>query len=381
MKRENIIILFGGTHLAYAPSITQLYEELEKVANVTIYAEYVEHFISQKIVDKNVLYFVEPEWKKPPYIKKIGYFFLRRFNKKAKKIETAGIKLKNGYPTFLRLKKLLNEGNYDRVIANDSVNLFYCSLLGIRTDFLSLELGVGEKLIPFVNKKTIDCVITQSIERYKYLLGDFRVKTFIVPNSPIYIEKKMTTKKNGLLYGGSAWGPFGLYHCLEYLRLYKDTSITIQGAYPNGELEKIKNGYNDLIQEKLLVLNENFLKNEDVVDYFSNFEIGICFYNFEIEWIRHFNYQSAPSGKVFKYLAAGVPVLAIDILGFKFIEEMECGVLIPNLQPESIRAGIEKIRSKYSFYEANTKVAACYFSFDKAVIPYINYVKENIKQI
>ena len=380
MKKENIIILFGGAHLAYAPSVTQLYEALEEIGNVTIYAEYLEGFISQKVTDKNVIYFVEPEWKKPSYIKKIGYFFLRRFSTQAKRLEAAGMKLKVNYSSFSRLKKILKKGNYDRVIANDSLHLFYCSVLDIHTDFLSLELSIGEKLIPFVNKKTIDCVITQSKERFEYLLGDFKVKTFIIPNAPNYIENKTASTKYGLLYGGSAWDPFGFYNCLAYLRLYNDTPLTVQGAYPYGELEKIKTEYNDLIEQKLLILNEGFLKNEEVVNYFSNFEIGICFYNFEYEWIRHFNYHSAPSGKVFKYLAAGVPVIAIDILGFKFIEEMECGVLIPDLKPESIKAGIDKIRSNYALYAANTTIAARYFSFDKAVQPYINYIKENTKQ-
>ena len=129
MKKQNIAILFGGAQLAYAPSVMQLYEELEKVANVTIYAEYLEHFITQKIADKNVVYYVQKEFVQPPYIKKIGYFFLRRFNKQAKRLEAAGIKLKVGYADFLRVRNFLEKGNFDRVIANDTQNLFYCSVI------------------------------------------------------------------------------------------------------------------------------------------------------------------------------------------------------------------------------------------------------------
>ncbi len=377
MKKENIVILFGGAHLAYSPTVMQLYDELNKFANVTIYAEYVKAFIDQKVIDKNVVYYEAQKWVKPPFAKKIKYFFLRRFNRQAKKLEKAGLKLKEVYPDYLRIKYFLKAEKYDRVIANDTINLFYCATMGIHTDFLSLELSVGEKLMPFVNKNTIDCVVTQSKERFKYLLGNFSVNTFIIPNAPNYTEGKISTTKNGLLFGGSAWDPFGIYHCADYLKIYKDTPLTVQGAYPNGELQKLQSKYNDLIEEKLFILNETFLKNDDVVKYFSTFEIGICFYNFEYEWIQHYNYESAPSGKIFKYLAAGVPVLAIDVLGFKFIQEMECGVLIKDLKPQSIRNGIEKIRKNYTFFASNTTTAAKHFSFDKAVTPYINYIKES----
>jgi hypothetical protein len=69
-----------------------------------------------------------------------------------------------------------------------------------------------------------------------------------------------------------------------------------------------------------------------------------------------------------------VPVLAINIIGFKFIEERQCGVLINSLEPDEIRRGIEKIMGNYWFYETNTKLAAVHFSFDKAVKPYLDYV-------
>ena len=161
---------------------------------------------------------------------------------------------------------------------------------------------------------------------------------------------------------------------MEYLKKYNDLSLTVQGALPDEDKKKVVEEYNSLLNEKLLIINDKYLKNEEVVNYFSHFKIGICFYNFDVEWINHFNYQSAPSGKIFKYLAAGVPVLGINIIGFKFIEDMQCGVLINSLAVEEIRKGVEKILKNYSFYEANTKTAAKHFSFDKAIKPYIDYI-------
>ena len=373
-QRQRIIILFAGTHLAYSPTITQLYDALAESADVTILAETVPGFIDEKLEGRNVIYFENEGKSKISFSQKLKYFFLRRFNGHAKKLEAAGFKLKLEYAHFILVKHTLQKGHYDRVIAVDLHNLFYCSLLGIHADFISLELGIGENLLPMIKKEMIDAVIIQSEPRYQYLFKEARLRKFIIPNSPVFEEREIKTNKKGVVYGGTAWDPFGFYHCLEYLRKYPDTPMTLRGAVPDAERKRINEEYPELLEQKLLVIDEAYLDNDQVVEYFSQFEIGICFYNFDVEWIRHFNYQSAPSGKLFKYLAAGVPVLAIDIIGFKFIEEMQCGVLIPDLRPETIRAGIEQLRSRYAFYESNTLAAAKHFSFDKALQPYLDFV-------
>ena len=375
-KKEKIIILFAGAHLAYSPTILQLYDALSVNNDVTILSQIIPDFISQKPEGVNVIFYEEPVWEKPSFLKKIEYFFLRRLYAPAKKMEAAGLKLKLDYSKFLRVKNIIRSGKYDRVLAVDMENLFYCSLMNRRTDFVSLELKIGETFLPFINKKLIDCVIIQTEERFAYLFKDASLKKFFIQNAPVYKEIKWPVNKSGLLYGGTAWNPFGFYHCLEYLKKYKDLLLTVQGAIPEEDKKKLTEQYALLLSEKLLIINDHYFKNEEVVDFFSHFKIGICFYNFEVEWIKHFNYQSAPSGKIFKYLAAGVPVLAINIIGFRFVEELQCGILINSLHPDEIRRGIEEILNNYSFYEANTKTAAIHFSFDKAVKPYLDYVNK-----
>ncbi len=373
-QRQRIIILFAGTHLAYSPTITQLYDALSETTDVTILAETFPGFIDEKLEGRQVDYFENNGKSKISLSEKLIYFYLRRFNAHAIKLEAAGFKLKMEWAHFMLVKNTLQKGHYDRVIAVDLHNLFYCSLLGRHADFISLELGIGENLLPIIKKELIDAVIIQTEPRYEYLFKDAQLRKFIIPNSPVFEEREIKKNKKGLVYGGTAWDPFGFYHCLEYLKKYPDTPMTVRGAVPAAERTRIHEEYPELLAQKLLIIDETYLENDKVVDYFSQFEIGICFYNFDVEWIRHFNYRSAPSGKLFKYLAAGVPVLAIDIIGFKFIDEMQCGVLIPDLRPESIRAGIEQLRSRYAFYESNTMAAAKHFSFDKALQPYLNYV-------
>ena len=48
-EREKILILFNGEHIAYSPTVIQLYDELQKKYDVTITAEYPYSFNNQKL--------------------------------------------------------------------------------------------------------------------------------------------------------------------------------------------------------------------------------------------------------------------------------------------------------------------------------------------
>lgn len=374
-QKDEILILFDGPHLAYSPTVTQLYDALSKDFIVTIIAEKGKKFIDQALTGYNVMYY-QPVRRKPTFVYKTWYFLLSLVNKEVKYIRSKKIKFPEYYYRFRFIKKMLQAKTYSRVIAVDIKNLFYCSMLNIPVDFLSLELGLSEQLLPQVKTRLINCIIIQTKERLNYLFKGELFRTFYIQNAPIFKSIDSPAVKKGLLYGGTAWDPFGFYYCLDYLKIYKDEILTVQGAVPPADEKRINREYGELLSEKRLIIPGQYLENEKVVDYFSQFEIGFCFYNFELEWVNHFNYKSAPSGKLFKYLAAGVPVVAVDIIGFAFVNEYKCGVLIKDLSPEKIREAIVEIRNNYDEYVANAINAAKYFSFDKMVKPYIDFVKE-----
>ncbi len=373
---EKILILFDGWHLAYSPTINQLYDLLIRDYDVTIVAETSKKFDGKKLIGKNVIYY-ECIKKKPTFVYKIYFALIALKNKEARLLKGNKIKFREYYYRFLMLKNLLQNNKYKRILAVDIKNLFYCSLLKQRVDFISLEIGTGENLLPLIDTTLINCVIIQSKERLDYLFKHKMFKVFFIQNAPVFKEVNIIAGRKGLLYGGTAWDPFGLYHCLNYLRIFKNETLTINGAVPAFDRKKINELYKDLLAENRLIINEKYIENVELVNYFSQFEIGFCFYNFEIKWINHFNYKSAPSGKLFKYLAAGVPVVCSDIIGFNFVNQFKCGVLISHLKPEKINEAIQIIRNNYAEYVANAITAAKHFSFDKAVMPYLEFIKNN----
>jgi hypothetical protein len=375
-EREKILILFHGEHIAYSPTLLQLYDILEKKYDVTVTAELPHNYNNLKIENRNILYH-KFHHVKSRYFYWVLFQILLIFSKEARLFKKNKLNYKQYLFKFRFIKNIIKQNNFKTIISVDILNAVFCSILKRHSDFLSLELTIDEQFLPLIDLQYINCVLIQSSERYQYLFKDKSIKTFYVQNAPIY-KDVLKKERDGLIYGGSAYDLLGFYHCLNYLNAYKNEKLTVQGAIMPIDLARIENEYKHLLDENRLVLKRKYLENDEVVESLSNFEIGFCFYNFDAPVIRdnYFNYASAPSGKMFKYLAAGVPVVGSNIIGFKFVPELKCGVLIDNLEPEEIHQAITTIRENYSLYVENTIKAAKHYSFDKSIEPYLKLIEE-----
>lgn len=374
-NKERVLILFDGAHLAYSPTTLQLYEELAKIYDVSILAQHPEAYNGQEANIKNIIYH-------RVYKVKSRYFFwglfqlLLIFNKTARDFKKNKLNYKDYFFRFILIKKIVRNNNFKRIICVDNRYLFFCSLLKIKTDFVSLELCANEHLIQLVDRNIINCVIIQSEERYNYLFKKEPLKIFYIQNAPVYEELIPKGNRKSLIYAGSAISLLGFYHCLDYLNVYTDEKLTVLGAFFDADKEKVNREYKNLLESDRLIINNKYLDNNDVVEYLSDYEIGFCFYYFEDAFVKehHFNYMSAPSGKMFKYLAAGVPVVCSNISGFKFVKEFECGILVDGLSATTINNAIQTIRQNYELYVANSLKAAEYFSFDRSIKPYLDFI-------
>ena len=375
-KKEPVLIIFDGSHLAYSPTTLQLYDELSKKYEVSIIAQYPNNYNGQAANIKNILYHQCYKVKGRYFVWALFQITLL-FNKTARYFKKHKLTYKDYFFRYLFIKKVIQSKKYKRIICMDNTYLFFCSLLNTRVDFLSLELCVNEHLIPLVDRSIINCVIIQSRERYEYLFKDEQLRTFYVQNAPVFKRQPLKEHRRSLIYSGSSIKILGFYHCLDYLNKYPDEKLTVLGAFFDADKKNVNEQYINLLNENRLIINSKYLDNDDVVEYLSNYEIGFCFYWFDDPFMQknYFNYMSAPSGKMFKYLAAGVPVVCSNITGFQFVKEFQCGILIDNLDADTIRNAIMMIRNNYSFYVDNTKTAAAHFSFDKAITPYLEFIE------
>jgi len=369
-QKEKILILFEGQWLAYSPTVIQLYNELIKKYFVVIFAEKPKG----NQVSFNFTHYFKYEHGITRYFYKLYFITLSFFSPGLKHFKIANNTYQDYCFRFSVIKKILRKNKFKKVICVDIKNLFYCSMLRQRCDFLSLEICLNENLLPYVDPGIIDKVIIQREDRYKYLFKEIKLPTFFVQNAPVYLEIEEKRDKEGLIFTGTVTREFGIFYCLDYMQRYADEKMIILGGMTDAMKEEINSTYIDLIRENRLKINAGYLKNEDVVEFISGAEIGFCLYNFDTLWVKNYNYQTAPSGKVFKYLAAGVPVICNDIPGFDFVRSFQCGELLTDMSPESIRAAIFRIRKNYEIYVENGKAAAIHFSFDKAIQPYLDYV-------
>ena len=371
--KKKITILFSGAHLAYSPTVIGLYDSLSKHFDVGIIAESPEAFDFERLTNRNVIY-------REKLTDKNRLRFYRRlfdlrsiFDK-----EIAALKQMN-FDTdviydFTEVRKMLAADAPNFIVAVDFRNLLYAQVLKRQVEFLSLEIVPNDEFYNRCDFKNINSVVIQTKERYEHLFKDEKFKTFFIQNAPVFKEAENRVRRSGLVYCGTAWNPFGFYHCLEFLKAFPEYALNVKGATTSEDKAKVEREYQDLILSGRLIFDSDYLDDAAVVDYLRQFKIGFCFYNFELEWINTFNYHSAPSGKMFKYMAAGVPVIGQDISGLKPVEEFDCGVLITDLEPATIKKAVEKIEKRFDYYSQNCLRAAAHYSFDKTTEPFIDYL-------
>ncbi|MGB7202184.1 MAG: hypothetical protein WBD16_07935 [Pyrinomonadaceae bacterium] len=371
--KKKVTILFGDAHLSYSPTVIGLYDLLSPHFDVTIVARSPKFFDNQPLANRKVIYIKQPTRRIGRLLKRL-FFHLASISNKDAKLLTEIKAPYTAYYEFEFIKHYLTEEKADMILAVDFKSLFFAQMLDEKAEFLSLEIVPTDAFYQSCNLMNINSVIIQTKERYEHLFGDKKFKTFFIQNSPTYVPMQITTARKGLVYCGTAWNPFGFYHCLEFLKQHLSYSLNVRGAMLSDDKKRVESEYGDLLTSERLIIDDEYLDDEDVVDYLRKFRIGFCFYNFEIEWINNFNYYSAPSGKMFKYFAAGVPVVALNTIGSRPIVEFDCGVLIDDLNPERIKEAIDKIEANFEYYSQNCLRAAEHYSFDKMAEPFIEYL-------
>src|SRR5690606_14371410 len=101
-------------------------------------------------------------------------------NREARTFIINKVNYKEYFFKFLFIKKTIKRHQYKAIVSVDILNAVFCSLLKVKTDFLSLELTIDERHLHLITFNYVNCVLIQSIERYQYLFKNERIKTFFV---------------------------------------------------------------------------------------------------------------------------------------------------------------------------------------------------------
>lgn len=352
MGNKKILIIFPDPWISVAPSIINFTRMLEKygISSVILYYHGSGEFYNNNLPLK--LYSV----KLPKILEKI-------FSK---------AKILSYIKIFLMLfsaYNILKKEDINKVVGVDDVGFFTSLFLPrIRRIYYSLEINRGllNKII-FTFIKPF--VIIQNKQRLSYLAGNYDLnKVAFIQNSPI-LENEYCSyyegSKTGLIYFGNLLKSHGVEECISLLRLM-DEKLTIKFFKTKTSekyLEELKRKYSDLIKSGRLIFQDFYLEQDKVVDYLKNFKVGFVFYDQKL--IRkNYNYATSPSGKIFNYLAAGVPVIASKLTSFDFVEEFKCGILIEDLDVNTIYQSVQKIYSNYNEYSNNALRAIKFLAYN-----------------
>ena len=362
-EKRKVLIVFPDDWLAYSPTVTNLRDHLAQDFEVSIIA-FDSAFCAQKLQRPNVCYIQLPA-RMLRWLQMLQRWLPR----------VSGRLHVSAWAKAFYFCRRLREFQPDEVIAVDPLAM-WCAQKSfrrskVRLHMVSLELHQRDPFVKLLDASRIDSVLTQTPERYEHLFPRQALRVFYVQNAPVCPPPSTlpTENRTGLVHCGTATPRFGICRSLDFLREYPDFHLTVQGLM-NDESKRALADYADLIDTGRLNLNTEYLETAELLKFLRRFRIGFCFYDFRHLPRNSFNYLNVPSGKMFNYYAAGVPVIGVEIPGLKSVQEFEAGILLTDLSPSAIRGAIERVESDHARYSANCLAAAEHFSFDRAVRPF-----------
>jgi glycosyltransferase involved in cell wall biosynthesis len=350
MKQKTVLVAFSDEWLAYSPTVLNLISALSGHCSVKTIAFDSPGYNNHQLAIPHLEFLsFSRSW-----LQRLGRCHLYSASKAAR--------------LYLRLLSY----HADEVIAVDSLAAWVCQLRFGTCHFVSLEVTrtvFSRLLLP----ERINSVITQTPERFRYLFGDRDLRTYFVQNAP-RLDPRQTRphpEPNHLVYLGNIKAEHGIFICLDALRLLPGTKLTIAGIPGEPTERKIRQEYQDLLDEGRVLLHKAYIPQDDIVTYLGRFSAGFCFYDFSLIAANDFNYITCPSGKLFNYFAAGVPVIGSDIPGLSSVDEFGAGELLRNPAAEQVAAATRRVLGRRDELSVNCLRAAARYDFDRSVAPFI----------
>lgn len=382
--KKKILIIFPYGNLGYSPTTTNLCKLLgARGHHVKVVYGFQAPWVNQSprldgIELENIFYTDRTMW----FATRVDKYFWRPIVTFMQKLPVSGVYARLSLRDLLFshiIKKALRTNKCDELIVVDILPLFWAQRLRLDCHCVSLEVDDGNHLLSLIDTSKIRSVVIQSPERFERLFGDSHVRHFFIQNAPNFVEPTRRTKASAnLIYNGTAWAPFGALDLIEFVKNYPEYRIHFKGSIQPHLRSLVESRYEGLMKSGALSFSATYLEDEALREYFADFSIGFCLYDFNNPFIaqRRFNYETAPSGKVFLYLSVGMPVVATRIPGFRFFEERQAGVLIDDHKPETIRKAVDTILKNYKMFSDNALAIGKSFSFEKSAAPFVDFISQ-----
>ena len=174
-----------------------------------------------------------------------------------------------------------------------------------------------------------------------------------------------------MVYLGSIRREHGILLCVDAISDLNDVSLTLKGPITPGFLRFMNRRYSGLLRSGRLEIDTSYTAQGYLLPFLSHFDLGFCFYDLSKGKNIDFNYLSSPSGKMFAYFAAGVPVVGSDIIGLEPVREYAAGLLVADHSPESVRQAVCEVMKNIKDLKQGCRNAAEAFDFSRHAEKYM----------
>lgn len=374
--KKKVLIATINDYILYQPTILNLYDLLEKDFDVAIVSFEPKYISKEKDTLRKIIYLrVNPLLGE--LVNKIDFVANKVFSI-INKIWTGKKYHYLYYNKVLpkALRKGLSSLSAHIVIAVDIPALCVAQQVFGKVHFLSLEIDLKDPFYKRINIHNILSVFIQNRTRFDHLFPGIQIPVFFVQNAPFFKgPAQVGLERKGFIWAGTLLERFAVLDCINFFKHFPQFKLVLKGGAEKNTLKKISDQFGELMADGTVIINRDYLPADEFIHFLAGFRIGFCFYSWEL--IRYnFNYSTAPSGKLFMYMAAGVPVIACNIPGFKFVEEFGAGILIDDYNPDTIKSAVDLIEKDFEkFTQACYRVAE-YYSFGKNAAPYVQFLKK-----
>lgn len=348
--KKKVVILFPYEWVSYSPTVLNLVEILKEFCDVDVFA-FDNGKYNNKSLDSSIYHLI--------HIPLLIFWLLA----------SIGI-----YKTFkaLAFEYILRKKSADVIIGVDSLGMYIAQSIYGSANYLSLEIN-QDYYFKRLEIKNIESVAIQSEERLAYQFPrGFSGPIYILPNAPILesreeavsLKSQKLSEVNTILLGNII-PSHGLFICIDSIAEMSKVTLTLKGTISNNIYQSLRTKYANLIDNRRLMIDKIYTPQSEIIKYLRSFDIGFCFYDFKLISKGNFNYISSPSGKMYNYFAAGIPVIGSDVTGLQPVKLFNAGILLPDPTPKSVQKALQAIQQNYPKFREGCFKAALSLDFRK----------------
>ncbi len=202
--------------------------------------------------------------------------------------------------------------------------------------------------------------------------------TMLIPNSYVLDQSRVVHgKRTGVIYVGSIKREF-LIEQFKDLKAVKDVPITFSGQmiddWCKQEIKRLKKSNPNL------TFIEQSLPPDEYTRYLQNFAVGLVWYSpLRKDEARY--YIGLSSGKMFKFLSMGMPIIAVKCQGItEEVRRYRLGIVVNNIS--EVGKAYDEIMRNYEYYQNNVfRTYRVKYDFKRVIAPFLDYVEKELARV